>query len=115
MRRRITRTFYAESETSLSASTPLVYDGLEFKEKKVLAQYVASKRRFSIATFVSMATLAPALVLLLLTYVSPSTTSPYLYLVFLSVSIPFSVLSFRANSRITEIINSNEVRHTTFA
>jgi len=99
----------------LSASAPLVYDGLEFKEKKTLAQYVASKRRFSISTFVSMATLAPALALLLLNYVSPSSTSPYLYLVFLAVSIPFSVLSFRANSKITEIINSNEVRHTTFA
>ena len=59
-----------------------------------------------------MATLAPALALLLLTYVSPKTTSPYLYLVFLAVSIPFSVLSFRANSKITEIINSNEVRHS---
>jgi len=99
----------------LAATAPLVYDGLEFKESKMLAQYIASKRRFSISTFVSMATLAPALVLLLLTYVSPSTTSPYLYLVFLSVSIPFSILSFRANSKLTEIINSNEVRHTTFA
>jgi hypothetical protein len=99
----------------LAATSPLVYDGLEFKEKKTLAEYVSLKRRFSIATFASMATLAPALVLLLFTYVSPKTTSPYLYLVFLAVSIPFSVLSFRANSKITEIINSNEVRHTRFA
>jgi hypothetical protein len=97
------------------AAQTLVVDGLEFKEKETLAQYVAVKRRFGISTLVSMATLAPALVLLLFSYVSPSTTSPYLYLVFLAVSIPFSILSFRANSRLTEIINSNEVRHVGFA
>ena len=98
----------------MAAAHALVYDGFEFKEKETLAQYVAVKRRFGIATLVSMATLAPALVLLLLTYVSPKTTSPYLYLVFLAVSIPFSILSFKANSRLTEIINSNEVRHVGF-
>jgi hypothetical protein len=99
----------------LAVSHPLVFDGLEFKEKETLAQYVAVKRRFGISTFISMATLAPALVLLLLSYVSPKTTSPYLYLAFLAVSIPFSILSFRANSKLTEIINSNEVRHVGFA
>ncbi|HEV2390434.1 MAG TPA: hypothetical protein VGS04_06900 [Nitrososphaerales archaeon] len=99
----------------MSSSPALVYDGLEFKEKATLAQYISLKRRMGISTFVSMATLAPALALLLLTYISPRTTSPYLYLVFLALSIPFSVLSFRANSKITEIINSNEVRHTSFA
>ena len=99
----------------MSSSHALVYDGFEFKEKATLAQYASLKRRMAVATFISMATLAPALALLLLTYVSPKTTSPYLYLVFLAVSIPFSVLSFRANSRITEIINSNEVRHVGFA
>lgn len=99
----------------MSSSPALVYDGLEFKEKATLAQYVSLKRMMGVSTFVSMATLAPALALLLLTYVSPKTTSPYLYLVFLAVSIPFSVLSFRANSKITEIINSNEVRHTNFS
>ncbi|MDA4116459.1 MAG: hypothetical protein OK442_07890 [Thaumarchaeota archaeon] len=99
----------------MSASTRLVYDGFEFKEKATLTQYASLKRRMGVTTFISMATLAPALALLLLTYVSPKTTSPYLYLVFLAVSIPFSVLSFRANSKITEIINSNEVRHVGFA
>jgi len=99
----------------LAAAHALVYDGLEFKEKELLAKYVALKRRFSIFTFVSMATLAPALFLLLLSYVSPKTTSPYLYLVFLAISIPFSILSFRANSRLTDMINSNEVRHVRFA
>ncbi len=99
----------------MSASPAIVYDGFEFQEKATLAQYVSLKRRFGVTTFVAMATLAPALVLLLVSYVSPSTASPYLYLVFLAVSIPFSVLSFRANSRITEIINSNEVRHVGFA
>jgi hypothetical protein len=98
----------------LAAARTLVYDGLEFKEKELLAKYVALKRRFSIFTFVSMATLAPALLLLLLSYVSPKTTSPYLYLVFLAISIPFSILSFRANSRLTDMINSNEVRHVRF-
>jgi hypothetical protein len=99
----------------MSAAPALVFDGLEFKEKETLARYAAVKRRFRISTFVSMATLAPALVLLLLSYASPSTTSPYLYLVFLAISIPFSVLSFRANSKLTEIINSNDVRHIGFA
>ena len=99
----------------MSSSPALVYDGFEFKERATLAQYVSLKRRMGVSTFISMATLAPALALLLLTYVSPKTTSPYLYLVFLAVSIPFSVLSFRANSKITEIINSNEVRHVGFA
>jgi hypothetical protein len=98
----------------LAAAHTLVYDGLEFKEKELLAKYVALKRRFSVFTFVSMATLAPALLLLLLSYVSPKTTSPYLYLVFLAISIPFSILSFRANSRLTDMINSNEVRHVRF-
>lgn len=101
--------------TDLAVAPPLVYDGLEFKEKTILAQYVSLKRKFGISTFVSMATLAPALVLLLFSYVSPSTTSPYLYLVFLAISIPFSILSFRSNSKLTEIINSNEVRHVAFA
>jgi hypothetical protein len=99
----------------LAASAPTVYDGLEFKEKETLAQYASLKRRLTLFTLISMATLAPAMALLLLTYVSPKTTSPYLYLIFLAVSIPFSVLSFRANSKLTEIINSNEVRHTAFA
>ena len=98
----------------MAGSPTLVYDGLEFKERATLAQYVSLKRRMGVSTFVSMATLAPALALLLLSYLSPSTASPYLYLVFLAVSIPFSVLSFRANSKLTEIVNSNEVRHTRF-
>ncbi len=99
----------------LAAPRALVFDGLEFKERETLAQYVAVKRNLGIATFASMATLAPALVLLLISYVSPSTTSPYLYLVFLAVSIPFSILSFKANSKLTEIINSNDVRHVRFS
>jgi len=98
----------------LAAAQALVYDGLEFKEKETLEKYIALRRRFSAFTFLSMATLAPALLLLLLTYVSPKTTSPYLYLVFLAISIPFSVLSFRANSKLTDMINSNEVRHVRF-
>jgi hypothetical protein len=98
----------------LAVAKRFVFDGLEFKEEETLAQYVAVKRRFGISTLVSMATLAPALALLLLSFASPSTASPYLYLVFLAISIPFSVLSFRANSRLTEIINSNEVRHVGF-
>ena len=52
---------------------------------------------------------------MLLHYVSPSSTSPYLYLVFLGISIPFSILSFMANSKLTDIINSNDVRHVGFA
>ncbi|MDA4118853.1 MAG: hypothetical protein OK455_10995 [Thaumarchaeota archaeon] len=98
----------------MSSGAAMIYDGFEFKEKEMMTKYVALKTRFKIATFVSMATLAPALVLLLLSYVSPSAYPQYLYLVFLAVSIPFSILSFRANSGLTEIINSNEVRHVAF-
>jgi len=99
----------------LAASPAVVYDGLEFKESATLALYASLKRRMKVCTLVSMVTLAPALALLFLSYVSPSSEPSYLYLVFLAISIPFSVLSFRANSRITEIINSNEVRHVGFA
>jgi hypothetical protein len=113
--RRITRSVLCVVRFSLSSPHALIYDGLEFKEKRMLSQYVALKRRFGIATFASMATLAPALVLLLISFVSPKTTSPYLYLVFLAISIPFSVVSFRANSKLTELINSNDVRHVGFA
>ena len=98
----------------LSSGTAMIYDGFEFKEKETLTKYVALKTRFKIATFVSMASLAPALVLLLLSYISPAAYPQYLYLALLGISIPFSVLSFRTNSRITEIINSNEVRHVAF-
>ena len=93
----------------------MTYDGFEFKEKETLKRYVPTKNMFKIATFVSMASLAPALALLLLSFVEPSAYPQYLYLVFLAVSIPFSVLSFQANSKLTEMINTNEVRHVGFA
>lgn len=96
-------------------AAPLVYDGFEFKEKETLRRYAALKRRLGISTFVSLVTLAPAMVLLILSYVEPKTTPPYLYLLFLAVSIPFSALSFMSNSKITEIINSNDVRHVGFS
>jgi hypothetical protein len=93
----------------------MTYDGFEFKEKETLKRYVATKNRFKVATFISMASLAPALVLLILSYVEPSAYPQYLYLLFLAVSVPFSILSFQANSRLTEMINTNEVRHVGFA
>ena len=99
----------------MAASPAVVYDGLEFKERATLAQYISQKRRMKVSTLVSMVTLAPALALLLLSYVEPKAYPDYLYLVFLGVSIPFSVVSFRANSKITEIINSNDVRHVGFS
>jgi hypothetical protein len=98
----------------LAASPAVVYDGLEFKERAMLTKYISQKRRMKICTLVSMTTLAPALALLLLSYLEPEAYPEYLYLVFLAVSIPFSILSFQANSRLTEMINSNEVRHVTF-
>ncbi len=96
------------------SNSPLVYDGLEFKEKEILARYRSLKRRLGISSVISIMTIIPAMGLLVLYYVSPSSTSPYLYLVFLGVSIPFTILSFLSNSKITEIINSNEVRHVGF-
>ncbi len=92
----------------------MVYDGFEFKERETLRKYVALKNRFKIATLVSLASMAPALALLLLSYIEPSKYPSYLYLIFLVVSIPFSVLSFQANSRLTEMINTNDVRHVSF-
>ena len=92
----------------------LVYDGFEFKEQKILSTYISLKRRLNLTTLISLATLVPALVLFAETYISPKTTSPYLYLVFIGISVPFTILSFRANSKLTELINSNEVRHVGF-
>ena len=93
----------------------MIYDGFEFKDRETMKRYVGLKNRFKIATFVSMAALAPGLALLLLSYVDPSAYPQYLYLVFLAVSVPFSILSFQANSRLTEMINTNEVRHVGFS
>jgi len=92
----------------------LVYDGFEFKEKDTLARYVSLKRRVSLFTLISIATLGPALVFFLESYISPKTSTPYLYLVFIAISIPFTVLSFQANSKLTELVNSNDVRHVGF-
>ena len=92
----------------------LVYDGWEFREKETLARYVALKRKLSVFTLVSIAALGPALVLFLEAYASPKTTPPYLYLAFIAISFPFTVLSFRANSKLTELMNSNDVRHVGF-
>ncbi len=93
----------------------LICDGFEFKEIETMRKYVALKNRFRIATFLSMASMAPALTLLLLSYVEPSGYPQYLYLAFLAVSIPFAILSSQANSKLTEIINTNEVRKVSFA
>lgn len=93
----------------------MTYDGFEFKEEETMRRYIATKNRFRVATLVSMASLAPALALLLLSYIQPSAYPQYLYLVFLAVSVPFSILSFQANSKLTEMINTNEVRHVAFA
>ena len=98
----------------MGTSPGVVYDGLEFKERAMLARYISLKRRMKVSTLVSMVTLAPALALLLLSYVEPKAYPEYLYLVFLAVSIPFSILSFQANSKLTEMINTNEVRHVAF-
>ena len=84
----------------------MTYDGLEFKERGTLDRYASLKRTMRISTLVSMVALVPALTLLLLSYVEPKAYPQYLYLVFLAISIPFSVMSFRANSRMSEIINS---------
>ena len=97
----------------MASSPRIVYDGFEFKEEATRKRYASLKRRLGISTFISLATVAPAMVLLLLSYVEPKSTSPYLYLVFLAVSIPFSALSFMSNSKLTEIVNSNDVRHVT--
>lgn len=97
------------------STAPLVFDGLEFKERETLARYVSLKRTLGISSIISLATVAPAMGLLLLYYVSPHSTSPYLYLVFLGISIPFTYLSFTSHSKMTELLNSNDVRHVAFA
>ena len=95
----------------MSGGDRQVYDGFEFKEKATMDLYASLKRRMGISTAISIMAIVPGFVLLLESYLSPSSTPSYYYLVFLGISLPFSVLSFRTNSRLTEIINSNDVRH----
>ena len=99
---------------SLASANPTVYDGFEFKERATKDLYVSLKRRMSVATTISIMAIVPGFALLLQSYLSPSGSPQYLYLVFLAISLPFSVLSFRTNSRLTELINSNDVRHVGF-
>lgn len=91
-----------------------VYDGFEFREKETKDLYVSLKRRLGISTAISIMAIIPGFALLLQSFLSPSSAPQYLYLVFLGISLPFSALSFRTNSRLTELINTNEVRHVAF-
>lgn len=95
-------------------AAPTVYDGFEFKEKVTKDLYVSLKRRLGVSTAISIVSIVPGFFLLLQSFLSPSSAPQYLYLVFLGISFPFSALSFRTNSRLTELINSNDVRHVGF-
>lgn len=92
----------------------LTYDGFEFREEATMRRYATLKSRARIESVLGMVALGPGLALLFLSYLEPSAYPEYLYLLFLAVSIPFSVQSFRDNSRLTEIVNTNEVRHVAF-
>jgi hypothetical protein len=84
-------------------------DGLEFSDEETLKRYINLKRRVTIFSTLSLVTMVPALLLFFSSFISSSTS--YVYLVFLAVSIPFVVLSYQANSKLTEMLNSDEVRH----
>jgi len=90
-------------------SSHLVYDGFEFKDEETLRRYKSLKRTLSVASVLSIAALLPALAIFFSGLLSASTS--YLYIIPLAVGGGFGVLSYRANSRLTELINSEEVRH----
>ncbi len=83
----------------------ILYDGFEFKDKDLLARYVRLKRRLRVFSSIGVVTILPSLFLLF------SQRSSYFYLLPLSIGIVSLMLSSRANSKLTEIINSDEVRY----
>lgn len=92
------------------------HDGLEFKEEETLARYKKFKRTLRIFSALSIAMVLPSMLLFFFYYFlastsSSSSTSTYIYLVPLAIGGVCTALSIRANSRLTEIINSDEVRH----
>jgi hypothetical protein len=84
------------------------YDGLEFKDEETLGHYKNLKRTFAIASTVTIFTLIPSLFLFISSLTS---SSSYVYLVPLAFGGVFSLFSYRANSKLTELLNSDEVRH----
>ncbi len=83
----------------------ILYDGFEFKDKELFARYVRLKRRLRVFSYLGVVTLLPSLFLLF------SQRSSYFYLLPLSIGIVSLMLSSRANSKLTAIINSDEVRY----
>ena len=87
----------------------ILYDGFEFRDQETLRRYKRLKRSLSVTSLLSVAALLPALALFFSGMLSGSTS--YIYLIPLAVGGVFGILSYRANSRLTELINSEEVRH----
>jgi hypothetical protein len=90
-------------------SSHLLYDGFEFRDEETLKRYKRLKRTLSVTSLLSIAALLPALAMFFSGMISASTS--YFYVIPLAVGGVFGVLSYRANSRLTELINSEEVRH----
>jgi hypothetical protein len=88
---------------------PILYNGFEFRDEETLKRYKRLKRTLSITSLLSVAALLPALALFFTGLLTASTS--YIYLIPLAVGGGLGVLSYRANSRFTELINSEEVRH----
>lgn len=87
----------------------LLYDGFEFRDEETLKRYKRLKRTLSVTSLLSVAALLPALALWFSGLLSGSTS--YIYLIPLAVGGGLGVLSYRANSKFTELINSEEVRN----
>jgi hypothetical protein len=86
----------------------ILYNGFEFKDEETFSLYKKLQIRFMVASSVSVFTLLPALLLFVL---SLGSSSSYVFLIPLAVGVVFSVFSYRANSRLTELLNSDEARH----
>jgi ABC-type transport system involved in cytochrome bd biosynthesis fused ATPase/permease subunit len=88
----------------------LQHDGLEFEEEETLARYKKFKTTLKISSLLSIVTVLPSMLLFFSSYFLSSSPS-YIYLIPLAIGGAFTALSIRANSKLTEIINSDEVRH----
>ena len=88
------------------------HDGLEFEEEETLARYKKFKTTLKISSILSIVTVLPSMLLFFSSYfLSSSQSISYIYLIPLAIGGAFTALSIRANSKLTEIINSDEVRH----
>ena len=93
----------------VGAIPPILYDGFEFENEIALGRYKRLRLIFLVTSLLSVATIIPALFMFV---ISLASSFSYTYLIPLAVGGVFSVFSYWSNSRLTELVNSDEVRHT---